>query len=290
MFKGLANLAQIMKQAQEAQSRMGELKERLGRLTVAGAAGGGLVTVEMNGHQEVLGCRIDASLLRPEDREMVEDLVVSAINEALRKVKEAAAWQGQGRAEESPCGGNHTATGPASRCATGGRGADIGRAATGDRIATAYPGTAGIAGGAGVGVVARSAVGGVDDRRASRRAAAVEAARRLADLARRCRQWAHLLVADQRAAGARLGLLREGRTEQARANEEQDRRKQRASRHCNSPVKTTPPSGRVCEPITPHLWLASRPEDVTAGLERGAPSTQTWVLANTLSMASLNTA
>lgn len=93
MFKGLANLAQIMKQAQEAQSRMGELKERLGRLTVEGAAGGRLVTVEMNGHQEVLGCRIDESLLRPEDREMVEDLVVAATNEALRKVKEAAAGE-----------------------------------------------------------------------------------------------------------------------------------------------------------------------------------------------------
>ena len=93
MFKGLANLAQIMKQAQEAQSRMGELKERLGRLTVEGAAGGGLVKVEMNGHQEVLGCRIDESLLRPEDREMVEDLVVAATNEALRKVKEAAAGE-----------------------------------------------------------------------------------------------------------------------------------------------------------------------------------------------------
>jgi DNA-binding YbaB/EbfC family protein len=93
MFKGLANLAQIMKQAQEAQARMGELKERLGRLTVEGAAGGGLVKVEMNGHQEVLGCRIDESLLRPEDREMVEDLVVAATNEALRKVKEAAAGE-----------------------------------------------------------------------------------------------------------------------------------------------------------------------------------------------------
>lgn len=93
MFKGLANLAQIMKQAQEAQSRMGELKERLGRLTVEGAAGGGLVKIEMNGHQEVLGCRIDDSLLRPEDREMLEDLVVAATNEALRKVKEAAAGE-----------------------------------------------------------------------------------------------------------------------------------------------------------------------------------------------------
>ena len=93
MFKGLANLAQIMKQAQEAQSRMGELKERLGRLTVEGAAGGGLVKVEMNGNQEMLGCRIDESLLRLEDREMLEDLVVAATNEALRKLKEATAEQ-----------------------------------------------------------------------------------------------------------------------------------------------------------------------------------------------------
>lgn len=93
MFKGLANLAQIMKQAQEAQSRMGELKERLGRLIVEGAAGGGLVKVELNGQQEVLGCRIDESLLRPEDREMLEDLVVAATNEALRKLKEATAEQ-----------------------------------------------------------------------------------------------------------------------------------------------------------------------------------------------------
>ena len=90
MFKGLANLAQIMKQAQAAQSRMGELQERLGRLQVEGSAGGGLVKVEMTGQQEVLGCQIDESLLRPEDREMLEDLVVSATNEALRKVKEAA--------------------------------------------------------------------------------------------------------------------------------------------------------------------------------------------------------
>lgn len=93
MFKGLANLAQIMKQAQEAQSRMGELKERLGQLTVEGAAGGGLVKIEMSGQQEVLGCRIDDSLLRPEDREMLEDLVAAATNEALRKLKEATAEQ-----------------------------------------------------------------------------------------------------------------------------------------------------------------------------------------------------
>jgi DNA-binding protein YbaB len=47
----------------------------------------------MNGHQEVLSCRIDSSLLRPADHEMVEDLVVAATNEALQKVKEAAAGE-----------------------------------------------------------------------------------------------------------------------------------------------------------------------------------------------------
>lgn len=91
MFKGLANIAQLMKQAQEAQSRMGEIKERLGRMKVQGTAGGGMVTIEMNGHQDVLGCRIDESLLRPGDREMVEDLVVAAVSEALRKVRDLAA-------------------------------------------------------------------------------------------------------------------------------------------------------------------------------------------------------
>ncbi len=90
MFKGLANLAQMMKQAQEAKARMGEMQERLGRLQVQGSAGG-MVTVEMNGQQEVLRCDIDESLLRPEDRETVQDLVVVAMNEALRKLKEATA-------------------------------------------------------------------------------------------------------------------------------------------------------------------------------------------------------
>ena len=90
MFKGLANLAQMLKQAKEAKARMDEMQERLGRLQIQGSAGG-LVTVEMNGLQEVLGCDIDESLLRPEDRETVQDLVVVAMNEALRKLKEATA-------------------------------------------------------------------------------------------------------------------------------------------------------------------------------------------------------
>lgn len=89
MFKGLANFAQILKQAQQAQARMGEMKERLGRLTVQGMAGGGMVSIEMNGNQEVLTCRIEESLLRPVDREVIEDLVVAAFNDALTKLRTA---------------------------------------------------------------------------------------------------------------------------------------------------------------------------------------------------------
>jgi hypothetical protein len=93
MFKGLSNLAQLMKQAQEAQARMGELKERMGRLSVEGVAGGGLVSVQLSGNHEVLACHIDDSLMRAEDREVVEDLVVAAANDALRKLKEATAHE-----------------------------------------------------------------------------------------------------------------------------------------------------------------------------------------------------
>lgn len=80
-----------MKHAQEAQARIGELKERLTQVKVEGVSGGGMVKIQMNGHQEVLGCQIDESLLRPEDREMVEDLVVAAANNAIQKVRSAAA-------------------------------------------------------------------------------------------------------------------------------------------------------------------------------------------------------
>jgi DNA-binding YbaB/EbfC family protein len=93
MFKGLSNLAQLMKQAHEAQARLEELKDRMGRLTVEGIAGGGLLSVQMCGNHKVLACRIDETLMRAEDREVVEDLVVAAVNDALRKLKEATAHE-----------------------------------------------------------------------------------------------------------------------------------------------------------------------------------------------------
>jgi DNA-binding YbaB/EbfC family protein len=80
------NLQKLMKQAQEMQSRLqGELET----LEVEAAVGGGMVTVTMNGHKQLLTVKIDREVLDPEDPEMVQDLVVAAVNEASRKVDEA---------------------------------------------------------------------------------------------------------------------------------------------------------------------------------------------------------
>jgi hypothetical protein len=91
MFKGLGQLASLLKNANEIQGRMQEMQESLKRVRASGSAGGGMVTVEMNGQQQVLSCRIEESLFASGDREMVEDLTVAAVNQALEKVRQAAA-------------------------------------------------------------------------------------------------------------------------------------------------------------------------------------------------------
>lgn len=91
MLKGLGQFASLLKNAGEIQGRMQEMQESLKRLKVTGTAGGGMVTVEMNGQQQVLSCKIEESLFAAGDRELVEDLVVAACNQALEKVREAAA-------------------------------------------------------------------------------------------------------------------------------------------------------------------------------------------------------
>jgi hypothetical protein len=93
MFKGLGQLASLMKNAQEIQGRMKDVQDTLRRLKIEGTAGGGMVTIEMNGQQQVLDCRIEPSLFAAGDREMLEDLVVAAVNQAIDKVKQATADQ-----------------------------------------------------------------------------------------------------------------------------------------------------------------------------------------------------
>ena len=88
MLKGLGNLASLMKNAQEVQGRM---QEAMSNLRAEGTAGGGMVKAEVNGHMKVLSIRIDPDLNGEDDREMLEDLVTAAVNNALDKARAAAA-------------------------------------------------------------------------------------------------------------------------------------------------------------------------------------------------------
>ncbi|MCH8830563.1 MAG: YbaB/EbfC family nucleoid-associated protein [Planctomycetes bacterium] len=93
MFKKIANIASMMKQAQQMQGRMAEMQENLVHLKVEGNAGGGMVIVEANGQQKILGLKIETSLLESNDKELLEDLLVAAVNQALEKARESAAME-----------------------------------------------------------------------------------------------------------------------------------------------------------------------------------------------------
>ena len=82
------NLAAMMKQAQAMQTRMQEVQDEVGQQSVEASAGGGMVTVSANGKGEVQSVKIDASLLKDGDVEMLEDLVLAAVNEAHRRADE----------------------------------------------------------------------------------------------------------------------------------------------------------------------------------------------------------
>ena len=82
------NIAAMMKQAQMMQSRMQEVQDEVGQQSVEASAGGGMVTVTANGKGEVQSVKIDPSLLKDGDVEMLEDLVLAAVNEAHRRADE----------------------------------------------------------------------------------------------------------------------------------------------------------------------------------------------------------
>ena len=88
MSKMLGNL---MKQAQKMQEQVAQLQKELANRTVEATAGGGMVKVVANGNQQVISVKIDPTVVDPAEIEMVEDLVVAAVNEALRKAQEMTA-------------------------------------------------------------------------------------------------------------------------------------------------------------------------------------------------------
>ncbi len=83
----MKNLGNMLKEAQKLQSRMAEMQAKLDTIEVAGAAGGGMVTVTLNGKGEMRAIKIDPSLVEPAEIEILEDLVVAAFNDAKAKVE-----------------------------------------------------------------------------------------------------------------------------------------------------------------------------------------------------------
>lgn len=83
----MPDFTKILKQARKLQDQMQEMQEELGKKEVEATSGGGMVTAKVNGKKEMVSLKIDPEVLS-EDPEMIEDLVVAAVNEAMKKVDE----------------------------------------------------------------------------------------------------------------------------------------------------------------------------------------------------------
>lgn len=78
----------IMKQAQQFQQKLGRMQEELAGKTVSATVGGGMVSVTVNGRHEVLSISIEKEVINPDDQVMLQDLIVAAVNEAMKKAQE----------------------------------------------------------------------------------------------------------------------------------------------------------------------------------------------------------
>lgn len=89
----MANFQKIMKQAQKMQEKMMQAQEELASKTVEAAAGGGMVAVVVNGKFELVSLRIEKEVVDPEDIEMLQDLIIAAVNEGIRMAQEMSATE-----------------------------------------------------------------------------------------------------------------------------------------------------------------------------------------------------
>ena len=87
----MPDLDELMRMAQEAQNKLMQAQEDLDKVEVEGASGGGMVKVRATAKGRILGVEIDESLLQPSEKQMVEDLVAAALNDARMKAEHAAA-------------------------------------------------------------------------------------------------------------------------------------------------------------------------------------------------------
>jgi len=87
------NFGNIMKQAKKMQEQMGKIQEEMETKTVEAQAGGGMVRVVVNGKFNVVSIKIEKEVVNPEDVEMLEDLILAAVNEGVRKAQEMASQE-----------------------------------------------------------------------------------------------------------------------------------------------------------------------------------------------------
>ena len=89
----MTKFGDMMKQAQALQEKLARLQEEAGKKTVEASAGGGMVTVVANGKQEIVSIKIDPEVVNSQEVEMLQDLILAAVNEARRKAQEVMADQ-----------------------------------------------------------------------------------------------------------------------------------------------------------------------------------------------------
>ena len=90
MAQGIGGMGNLLKQAQEMQARMAKIQEELAQKTVEGSAGGGMVLVTVNGQLNVNAVKIDPTVINTEEKEMLEDLILAAVNDGMRKARDLA--------------------------------------------------------------------------------------------------------------------------------------------------------------------------------------------------------
>jgi DNA-binding YbaB/EbfC family protein len=90
------DMGNLLKQAQQMQERLGKIQEEAAEKTVEGSSGGGMVKITANGAMQITKIVIDPEVIKSEDADMLQDLLVAAINEALRKSKEMMADEVKG--------------------------------------------------------------------------------------------------------------------------------------------------------------------------------------------------
>lgn len=91
MFKEIGQFASLMKNLPKMREEMEKLQSQLAQVVAEGDAGGGMVKVKVNGKLEVLSCTLSEEALKSNDRELLEDLIVAAVNQGMQKAKQAVA-------------------------------------------------------------------------------------------------------------------------------------------------------------------------------------------------------